>query len=207
MLSQEQAQQIKKQLTQQIQENFPEERKKELINLILSMNEKELEEFLIKNNLIKKNQECILCSIVKNQIPSFKVGENKEAIAVLEINPISKAHTLVIPKKHIKREEFPEEIYSLAKEISKEIKRTFNPKEVIIFPSSLFDHSFLNVLPIYTTETPESERKKITQEELKKIQEKLNEKIQETKEIPKEKKEEKKEIINDKNTWLPKRIP
>ena len=35
--------------------------------------------------------------IIEEKIPSYKIQENK-AVAVLEINPISEGHTIVIPK-------------------------------------------------------------------------------------------------------------
>lgn len=46
--------------------------------------------------------ECIFCKIVKGEIPSEKVFENKKFLAFLDIGPVKKGHTLVIPKKHYK---------------------------------------------------------------------------------------------------------
>jgi len=46
--------------------------------------------------------ECIFCKIVKGEIPSEKVFENKKFLAFLDIGPVNKGHTLVIPKKHYK---------------------------------------------------------------------------------------------------------
>ena len=67
-----QIEQIKKQLIDQIRSNFPEEKKNSSIEQINNMNEKELEDFLVQNNLIKEDdaQNCIFCSILTNQIPS-----------------------------------------------------------------------------------------------------------------------------------------
>ena len=44
--------------------------------------------------------ECILCKIVKGEIPCTKVYENAEVLAFLDIGPVNKGHTLVIPKRH-----------------------------------------------------------------------------------------------------------
>ena len=44
--------------------------------------------------------DCIFCAIVAGEIPSFKVYEDEQVLAYLDINPFSKGHTLVIPKKH-----------------------------------------------------------------------------------------------------------
>lgn len=44
---------------------------------------------------------CIFCKIVKGEIPSKKVYEDKEVIAFHDINPIAPVHILLIPKRHI----------------------------------------------------------------------------------------------------------
>ena len=44
--------------------------------------------------------DCIFCAIAAGEIPSFKVYEDEQVLAYLDINPFSKGHTLVIPKKH-----------------------------------------------------------------------------------------------------------
>ena len=41
----------------------------------------------------------IFTKIAKGEIPSFKVAENEDYYAFLDINPLAKGHTLVIPKK------------------------------------------------------------------------------------------------------------
>jgi len=44
--------------------------------------------------------DCIFCKIVNGTIPSSKVYEDADFIAILDINPVSKGHILVLPKKH-----------------------------------------------------------------------------------------------------------
>ena len=45
---------------------------------------------------------CIFCKIVKGEIPSYKVYEDENFFAFLDINPQSPGHTQVIPKKHFR---------------------------------------------------------------------------------------------------------
>jgi len=45
-------------------------------------------------------EDCIFCRIIAGKIPASKVYEDKESFAFLDISPVSKGHTLVIPKKH-----------------------------------------------------------------------------------------------------------
>ncbi len=47
-------------------------------------------------------EDCIFCKIAKGEIPSAKVYENDRVFAFLDIAPVSKGHTIVIPKEHHK---------------------------------------------------------------------------------------------------------
>jgi histidine triad (HIT) family protein len=44
--------------------------------------------------------DCIFCAIVAGESPSFRVGETEMAVAFLDLNPASRGHTLVVPKRH-----------------------------------------------------------------------------------------------------------
>ncbi len=43
----------------------------------------------------------IFTRIISGEIPSYKVAENEDCYAFLDINPLVKGHTLVIPKKEV----------------------------------------------------------------------------------------------------------
>lgn len=43
----------------------------------------------------------IFSKIVAGEIPSYKVAENEKFYAFLDINPLTKGHTLVIPKREV----------------------------------------------------------------------------------------------------------
>ena len=43
---------------------------------------------------------CLFCEIAQHRIPADIVYEDKDVMAFLDINPVSKGHTLLIPKKH-----------------------------------------------------------------------------------------------------------
>ena len=44
--------------------------------------------------------DCIFCKIVSGEIPSMRVYEDEDCIAIMDINPATPGHTLVIPRKH-----------------------------------------------------------------------------------------------------------
>ena len=46
---------------------------------------------------------CIFCKIGAGEIPSEKVAENEHAVAFLDIRPLVRGHTMVIPKQHAER--------------------------------------------------------------------------------------------------------
>lgn len=45
---------------------------------------------------------CIFCKIINKEIDANFVYEDKDVIAILDLNPLTLGHTLVIPKKHYK---------------------------------------------------------------------------------------------------------
>jgi len=47
-----------------------------------------------------RDPDCIFCKIVTGEIPSHKVYEDEYVYAFLDIGPIARGHTLVIPKHH-----------------------------------------------------------------------------------------------------------
>ncbi|MED4053139.1 HIT family protein [Niallia taxi] len=59
--------------------------------------------------------DCIFCKIVAGEIPAKKVFENEHVVAFLDISQVTKGHTLVIPKTHVK------DIYELTPEIAKNL--------------------------------------------------------------------------------------
>lgn len=45
-------------------------------------------------------QDCIFCKIIAGTLSSIKIYEDRFVVAFLDIAPITKGHTLVVPKKH-----------------------------------------------------------------------------------------------------------
>ncbi len=206
MLSDEELKKIKQKLISHIETSFPPEQVLSAKSQIESMNSEQLEIFLEKNNILTSDESdkinegnCVFCAIVSGKINSVKIGENEKAIAVLDINPISKGHFLVIPFEH--SDAVPKEAMILAEQISRKIKEKFSPKNVEISKSKLFGHEIINVLPVYKDENFDSEKSHVSTEELEKIKEELEREVEEKKEEPKPV-EKVKEFL-----WLPKRIP
>ena len=210
MLNPEQTEQIKEQLIEQIEKSFPEDRKEFAKSQIKNMNSEQLEEFLKKNQLIKKGEKpgsCVFCSIVSGEINSYKIDENKKAVAVLEINPVSKGHVIIIPKEHLSSsEKVPPLAFSLARDIAKRIKTKLKPKTTEISSSNLFGHEIINVVPLYGDEKI-TEKHSVKPEELEELQNILVKPKKIMRKIPRTKKTKANSKKPEKKIWLPKRIP
>lgn len=74
------------------QPQMTDEQRKELEEKIKNMSPEELAEF--------QKQQCIFCQIISGKIPSKKIYEDERSIAILDINPATKGHILLIPKEH-----------------------------------------------------------------------------------------------------------
>ena len=75
---------------------------------------------------------CIFCQIASGNIPSYKIYEDENVLAILDISQATKGHTLVIAKEHYKNlydidEVLAGNIFRVVPKIANAIKRAFNP--------------------------------------------------------------------------------
>ncbi|MDA3836934.1 MAG: HIT domain-containing protein [Nanoarchaeota archaeon] len=207
---------IKLKLIDHLKKTYDEAKANELIEKINNMNQEAFLEFLKKQGLIKGEgdhaQNCVFCSMITGNIPTTNIGGNDRAIAILEINPISIGHSMIIPNDHFENEAaMPEEVKELANQISETLTKTFKPQRVDQIPGNVMGHQIINLLPIYNNETIESERNNETPEGLAKLKEQIEtsgpKRITQPKPTQIEQPEETNDnILTSENTWLPKRM-
>jgi hypothetical protein len=65
-----------------------------------------------------KKDDCIFCKIAAGEIPSRKIYEDKDLIAIMDLNPTSKGHSLIIPKEHCTN------IYDIDEDIAAKVMKT-----------------------------------------------------------------------------------
>jgi histidine triad (HIT) family protein len=66
--------------------------------------------------------ECIFCSIVAGEIPGTRIYEDDAVLAFLDVGPIVKGHTLVIPKEHYESlEDIPQELLCRCMDVVKRV--------------------------------------------------------------------------------------
>lgn len=76
--------------------------------------------------------DCLFCKIIAGEIPCFKLFENHETLAFMDINPANEGHALVIPKEHATDVHTVSEsaitaTVKTAKKIAAAIEKTLNP--------------------------------------------------------------------------------
>ncbi len=96
----------------------------------------------------------IFSRIVAGEIPSYKVAENDKFYAFLDINPLVKGHTLVIPKKEVDYifdldDDELAEMQVFTKHLAKAIQKAFPCKKVGQAVIGLeVPHAHIHLIPI-----------------------------------------------------------
>jgi histidine triad (HIT) family protein len=75
-------------------------------------------------------QDCVFCKIINGEIPSHKVFETEKVVAFLDANPVSKGHTLVVPKRHVEtihEAEDMEYVWDALVKVSNAVKEAYEP--------------------------------------------------------------------------------
>lgn len=102
---------------------------------------------------------CVFCSIVDGEIPSYKIYEDENVIAILDISQATKGHTIIISKKHYKNlydidEDLAGNIFKVVPKIANAIKKAFNPIGLNVLintekPLQTVFHFHLHLIPRY----------------------------------------------------------
>jgi len=96
----------------------------------------------------------IFSRIVSGEIPSYKIAESDVFFAFLDINPLAKGHTLVIPKKEVDyilevEDDLYKELFAFAKKVGKAIERVIVCKRIGIIVYGLdVPHAHIHLIPI-----------------------------------------------------------
>ncbi len=98
----------------------------------------------------------IFSKIVNGEIPAYKVAENELYFAFLDIFPVAKGHTLVIPKKEVDYLfDLDDELYSglqlFAKKVAKGIQKAIPCQKVGVMVLGLeVPHAHIHLVPMQT---------------------------------------------------------
>lgn len=127
---------------------------------------------------------CIFCDIIQNQIPSYKIYEDNDLIAILDISQTTKGHTLIIPKQHYENllecsDELIAKLFIKSKTISSHLMHKLGATGINILSNinesagQTISHFHIHLIPRYNEKdsvTIEfSENKNINLSELEKL--------------------------------------
>lgn len=171
MLTHEQITELKDQLKQQVQ-GLPEEQKAEAMEQIDSMSSQALEE-MVKQQ--QSQQSKIFRKIVNKEIPSKIIFESAEALAILEIRPISEGHAIIIPKKAVTDgKNIAPGLLDLSKMLADKLSKALGCKKVEILSANQLGEIIVNLIPVYDKEVNiNSPRKEASDQDLEKIKKKI----------------------------------
>ena len=118
----------------------------------------------------KKEEKCLFCDVATKKLPSYLIHENDDYVAVLDINPVSKGHTLLIAKSHTLNYLFSEEkhskgLQSFVKDIADFLKAKLNVDGITIMTNNFYGqdipHLHWHIIPRYVNDklSPQVDKK------------------------------------------------
>lgn len=109
----------------------------------------------------------LFTKIVNGEIPAHKIHESDDFLAFLDIMPLQKGHTLVIPKTEVDYifdldDELLAEMMIFAKEVAKKIKNVIPCKRIGVAVIGLeVPHAHIHLIPINEMNDMNFENKKM----------------------------------------------
>ncbi len=119
----------------------------------------------------------IFSKIINNEIPSYKIAENEHYIAFLDVFPLKKGHTLVVPKKEIDYIfDLDDQTYlglmAFTKDVAKAVKKAVPCNRIAVTVLGLeVPHAHVHLIPMNTMNDVNfsNEKLKLTKEEFEEI--------------------------------------
>lgn len=123
----------------------------------------------------------IFSKIIKGEIPSYKIAENEKCFAFLDIFPLVKGHTLVVPKIEVDNlfdlpADYLADLMRFAQPIAKAIEKSFDCNRCGISVVGLeVPHAHIHLIPINSADDLNFTRGKLklSPKQLKGIQQKI----------------------------------
>jgi histidine triad (HIT) family protein len=126
----------------------------------------------------------VFTKIINGEIPCYKVAEDENYFAFLDINPNTKGHTLCIPKQEINKifdmeEEHYLGLMKFSRKVAKAVEKTVPCKRVGIAVVGLeVPHVHVHLIPLHDMDDMRFQRKtSLTNEEFEKLAKQILENI------------------------------
>jgi histidine triad (HIT) family protein len=128
----------------------------------------------------------IFSKIINDEIPAYKILENENFLAFLDIFPLAKGHVLVIPKKEIDYlfDIFSDdcgELWKFAQQVAKAMDKVIDCKRIGVAVIGLeVPHAHIHLVPLNNVSDINFERPKLSfsEEEMNEVAQKIRKAIQ-----------------------------
>jgi len=120
----------------------------------------------------------IFTKIINGEIPSYKIAENENYLAFLDVSPLQKGHTLIVPKQEVDyifdvQDDVLAEMMLFAKQVAKKIKTSISCNRIGVAVIGLeVPHAHIHLIPINKMDDMNFANKKLelSKEQFKEIQ-------------------------------------
>ena len=128
----------------------------------------------------------IFSKIINDEIPAYKILENENFLAFLDIFPLAKGHVLVIPKKEmdylfdISSDEYVE-LWKFAQQVAKAMDKVIDCKRIGVAVIGLeVPHAHIHLVPLNNVSDINFERPKLSfsEEEMNEVAQKIRKAIE-----------------------------
>ncbi|MEE9350479.1 MAG: HIT family protein [Flavobacteriaceae bacterium] len=126
----------------------------------------------------------IFTKIINGEIPCFKIAEDANFIAFLDVNPNAKGHTLVVPKQEVNKvfdldDKTYADLFSFSKKIALALEKTIPCKRIGMSVIGLeVPHVHVHLIPLQAMEDIQFNKKeRFSKEEMVKIAKEISERV------------------------------
>ncbi len=126
----------------------------------------------------------IFTKIINGEIPCYKIAENTNFIAFLDVNPNAKGHTLVVPKKEVNKlfdldKKTYQELMSFSREIAIALEKAIPCKRIGMSVIGLeVPHVHVHLIPLQKMEDIQFNKKEnFTTEQMQEIAKSISNKL------------------------------
>jgi len=101
--------------------------------------------------------DSIFTKIIRGEIPAHKVYEDDKVFAILDVNPLSDGHVLVIPKLQVdKFYDLPDEDYaalmSAVKKLAAHMAQVLGVRIGLVVEGAEVPHAHVHLVPLYDSD-------------------------------------------------------
>ena len=152
------------------------------------------QKYQVQDKMVEKIREtCLICQIVANKVPAYKIYEDDLTLAVLDVNGANPGHCFVIPKNHYPIiEQVPDaelaNLFTVANKISNAIFENLKVQGTNIFVANgipagqTVAHFMINIIPRKENDGIKMQQttKQLSEERMSTVELKLKEQIKDS---------------------------